>query len=132
MSTRVVSPRGVGTRIVTRMSRTLPGPRHSRRGGADREHMRIRRELLRLTLEIAQRDSLSAYHIANVCRTSRPRASNLLHGHIARFNSETLIDILWRLGVTVDITVVSRRPYHRWNIDAPRRGWRPIPGFAHG
>ena len=94
--------------------------------------MRIRRELLRLILEIAQRDSLTDYDIANACRTSRPRASNLLHGHIARFNSETLIDILWRLGVTVDVTVVSRSPYHRWNIDSPRPGWRPIPGFAQG
>jgi predicted XRE-type DNA-binding protein len=114
------------------MPRKLTGPRHSRRGGADREHMRIRHELLRLILEIAQRDSLTDYDIANACRTSRPRASNLLHAHIARFNSETLIDILWRLGVTVDVTVVSRRPYHRWNIDSPRPGWRPIPGFAHG
>jgi predicted XRE-type DNA-binding protein len=111
--------------------RKLNGPRHSRFGGADREHMRIRRELLRLILEIAQRDSLADYTIAHMCRTSRPRASNLLYGHIERFNSETLIDILWRLGVTLDVVVVRRRGYHRLNVD-PRPSWRPISGWAHG
>jgi predicted XRE-type DNA-binding protein len=114
------------------MPRQLRSPRHSRRGGPDREHMRIRRALLSLILEIARRDQLADYNIANICRTSRPRASTLLHGHIARFNSETLIDILWRLGVTLDVTVVSRRPYLRWSIDAPRPGWRPPPGVAPG
>lgn len=93
--------------------------------------MRIRRELLRLILEIARRDQLSDYNIAAMCGTSRPRGSNLLHGHIARFNSETLIDILWRLGVTIEITVVRRRPYLRGSILGPKRpGWKPPPGFA--
>jgi predicted XRE-type DNA-binding protein len=35
--------------------------------------------------------------------------SNLLHGHIRRFNSETLIDILARLGVTVEVVVAKRQ-----------------------
>ncbi len=87
--------------------------------------MRIRRELLRLFLDIVQRDGLRPGEIALACRTSRQRASDLLHGHIARFNSETLIDILWRYGVTVDVVVTQRRPYLRHKFRHPRPGWTP-------
>ena len=88
--------------------------------------MRIRRELMRLVHEIVERDRLSDYDIADMCRTSVPRGSNLIHGHIERFNSETLIDILWRMGVTVEVVVTNRRPYPRWSPPRNRRpGWRP-------
>lgn len=106
-------------------------PRHSRRGGPNREHMRIRHQLLQLILEIARRDQLKDYNIAAMCGTSRPRGSNLLHGHMALFNSETLIDILARLGVTIEITVVRRRPYLRSYFANPRPGWKPPRGFAY-
>ena len=87
--------------------------------------MRIRRELMRLFLDMAQRDTLRDSEIALACRTSRQRASDLLHNHIARFNSETLIDILWRYGVTVDVVVTQRRPYLRHNFPRPRPRWQP-------
>jgi transcriptional regulator len=89
--------------------------------------MRIRRELLRLFLELANEDSLVAFEIAHACRTSRQRASDLLHGRIARFNSETLIDILRRYGVTVDVVVRERRTYLRYEFRNPRPGWTPPP-----
>jgi predicted XRE-type DNA-binding protein len=108
------------------------GPRHSRRGGPDREHMRIRRILFDLVREIVQRDQLNYSLLAQCIRTSEPRAHSLIKGHIERFNSETLIDILTRLGVDVDIVVKGRRPYVLWNLTRTRPGWRPPPGFAHG
>ena len=91
--------------------------------------MRIRRELMRLFLDIAQRDSLRDFEIARACRTSRQRASDLLHNHIARFNSETLIDILWRYGITVDVVVAQRRPYLRYRFPNPRPHWQPPPDY---
>lgn len=94
--------------------------------------MGIRRKLLDLILEIARRDKLDYHAIARTCRTSGPRAFKLLKGQIDLFNSETLMDILARLGVDVDVTVVRRRPYTTWNLDNPRPGWKPPPGFAHG
>jgi len=113
------------------MPRALDGPRHSRRGGPDREHMRIRRALMRLFLDLAERDGLRDSEIAIACRTSRQRASDLLHGRIARFNSETLIDILWRYGVTVDVIVSERRTYLRYKFRHPRPGWKPPPDHAY-
>ncbi|MGH7677181.1 MAG: XRE family transcriptional regulator [Gemmatimonadaceae bacterium] len=114
------------------MPRPLTGPRHSRWGGPDRVHMLIRRKLLDLFLELARRDGLNYRMLAHVLRTSRPRACTLLNGQIERFNSETLIDILARLGVDVEIIVVRRRGYLRWNIPNPRPGWKPPPDVAMG
>lgn len=106
--------------------------RHSRRGGPTREHMRIRRVLLDLAIEVVRRDHLSDYVLANIINTSRTRASTLIHGHIEKFNSETLIDILARLGVDVDITITRRRGYHRFHIKRTRFGWKPYSGYASG
>lgn len=89
----------------------MPKPnrvRYSRHGAKDLDHMRLRRKLLDLFLELAQRQGLAYYTIARVCATSEPRAWRLLHGHIELFNSETLIDILARFGVTVDVVVTKQ------------------------
>lgn len=92
--------------------------------------MPVRRALLDLILEIAKRDGLDQWGLAHCVGMTRPRASNLLHGHIEKFNSETLIDVLARLGVGVQVTVTERRHYLRWNIAQPRAGWRPPPHFV--
>jgi predicted XRE-type DNA-binding protein len=85
--------------------------------------MRVRRQLMDLTLEIIRRDGLADYDIARMCGTSRPRGSNLVHGHIERFNSETLIDILARVGVELELRVVRQRPYRRWHIPRHPTRW---------
>ena len=89
--------------------------------------MAVRRALLDLILEITKRDGLDQWGLAHSVGMTRPRASNLLHEHIGKFNSETLVDVLARLGVTVQVTVTERRHYTRWNIARPRGGWRPPP-----
>ena len=102
--------------------------RHSRLGGPKRDHMRIRRVLLAMVLEICERDGLGQHDIARMCATSRPRGWYLLNGYIDLFNSETLIDILYRLGVDVDVAIARRVPYLRWIPANPRPGWKPLPG----
>jgi predicted XRE-type DNA-binding protein len=82
--------------------------------------MRIRRELFDLVLRIAERDHLSAGDIAQMCGTSRPRAWTLLQGKIERFNSETLIDILFRVGVVLAVETRATRAYRRFELDNPR------------
>ena len=89
--------------------------------------MAVRRALLDLIIEIAIRDGLDQWGLAHCVGMTRSRASNLLHGHIGKFNSETLVDVLARLGVAVHVTVTERRPYLRWNIVRPRAGWQPPP-----
>jgi predicted XRE-type DNA-binding protein len=90
--------------------------------------MAVRRAALEMILAIADRDGLTDYALEHCLGMTRPRASNLLHRRIEKFNTETLIDVLARLGVTVELTIVSRRPYLRWRNRNPPAGWRPFPG----
>lgn len=81
--------------------------------------------------EIVQRDQLGDQMLAHILNTSRTRASALIHGYLAEFNTETLIDILARLGVTVAITVTHTQRYARWHFAKPRGGWKPVHGVVY-
>ena len=94
--------------------------------------MIIRHQLFRMIREIIARDQLGDQALAHIIHTSRTRASALIHGYIDEFNSETLIDILGRLGVTVEITVTQTQRYARYHFARPRRGWKPAPGVVYG
>jgi predicted XRE-type DNA-binding protein len=89
--------------------------------------MRMRRVLFQMTAEICARDHLDASDIARICGTSRNRGHMLLTGRIELFNSETLVDILWRLGVDIEVVVTGRVPYLRYIIAKPRPNWKPLP-----
>lgn len=106
--------------------------RHSRRGGPNAPHMLIRRQLFDMARDIVFRDGLGDQALAHIIHTSRPRASALIHGYIDEFNSETLVDILARLGVTVEINVTRTQRYARWHFERPRPGWKPLPNVARG
>ena len=95
--------------------------RHSRFGGPGMEHMRVRAELLDLLLDIVREDRLDWPVVVHIFGISQPRASNLLNRHIEKFNSETLIDMLARVGVRVEVTPTSRDRYPRFNVP-PRSG----------
>ena len=84
------------------------------------EHMRVRGTLLDLLLDIAREDQLDWPALVHIFGIPQPRASNLLNRHIGKFNSETLIDMLARLGVRVEVSPTSRDRYRRFNV--PRRG----------
>ena len=94
--------------------------RHSRFGGSDMEHMRVRGKLLDLLLDIIRDDRLDWPALVHIFGISQPRASNLLNRHIEKFNSETLIDMLARVGVRVEVRPASRDRYRRFNV--PPRG----------
>ena len=95
--------------------------RHSRFGGSEMEHMRIRRTLLDLLLGVAREDQLDWPALVHMFGISQPRASNLLNRHIEKVNSETLIDMLARVGVRVEVRPASRDRYRRFNVP-PRSG----------
>jgi len=94
--------------------------RHSRFGGPEMEHMRVRAKLIDLLLTITREDQLDWPALVHIFGISQPRASNLLNRHIDKFNSETLIDMLARVGVRVEVTPTSRDRYRRFNV--PPRG----------
>ncbi|MEX2177795.1 MAG: XRE family transcriptional regulator [Gemmatimonadaceae bacterium] len=114
------------------MTHPIPRRRHSRRAGPDAPHMFIRRMLFDLILEIVRRDQLGDYALAHVINTSRTRASSLIKGQIVSFNTETLIDILARLGVSVEIRVARVQLYARHHVSRPRPGWKPFPNTVYG
>ena len=78
--------------------------------------MRVRGELLDLLLDIARDDRLDWPVVVHIFGISQPRASNLLNRHIEKFNSETLIDMLARVGVRVEVRPRSRDRYARFNV----------------
>ena len=80
------------------------------------EHMRVRAKLFDLLLDIAREDQLYWPALVHMFGISQPRASNLLNRHIDKFNSESLIDMLARVGVRVEVRPVSRDRYRRFNI----------------
>ena len=84
------------------------------------EHMRVRGKLLDLLLNIAREDQLDWPALVYIFVISQPRASTLLNRHIGKFNSETLIDMLARVGVRVEVRPASRDRYRRFNV--PLRG----------
>ena len=83
--------------------------------------MRVRGELLDLLLDIAREDQLDWPALVHILGISQPRASHLLNRHIDKFNSETLVDMLARLGVRVEVRPTSRDRYRRFNL-LPRGG----------
>jgi predicted XRE-type DNA-binding protein len=93
--------------------------------------MALRRTLFQMIREICERDGLSAEDIARMCGTSRPRAYSLFARRIELFNSETLVDMLWRLGVDVEIAVTGRHQYLRRTFARPRPGWKPPPNARY-
>ena len=82
--------------------------------------MRVRAELLDLLLDIVRQDQLDWPVLVHILGISQPRASNLLNRNIDKFNSETLIDMLARVGVRVELRPASRDRYRRFNF--PPRG----------
>ena len=108
-----------------------PHRRHSRRGDKDTSaHLLVRRKLFDMVRDILERDGHSGNTAAPILNTSRARAYALIRGEMQLFNSETLIDMLARLGVMVEIIVTREQRYARHNITRKRPGWRPPPRMS--
>ncbi len=73
------------------------------------EHLLIRADLLiELQKAIATR-RLTQAKAAKILRVTQPRVSDLLRGRIDLFSTDTLIDMLARLGVHVRVVLKSSR-----------------------
>ena len=68
------------------------------------EHLKIRADLM---IQVQKRIAAGGYRQADVAKIlsiTQPRVSDLLRGRIDLFSTDTLIDMLARLGVSVRLT----------------------------
>ena len=72
-------------------------------GPEEAEHLLIRSELMIKIERLLKARGLTQAEAARIMGVSQPRVSDLLRGKIGLFGTDTLIDMLARLGVTVRI-----------------------------
>jgi predicted XRE-type DNA-binding protein len=73
------------------------------------EHLLIRADLLIQVQKAIRARGLKQAEAAKVLRVTQPRVSDLLRGRIDLFSTDTLIDMLARLGVGVRLVVRTPR-----------------------
>jgi len=73
------------------------------------EHLLVRADLMIKVQKLIESKQLSQAALAKSLRISKPRVSDLLGGRIDLFSTDTLIDILARLGVRVRLVLKSSR-----------------------
>ena len=73
------------------------------------EHLLIRADLLIQVQRAIVSRSLKQAEAAKILRVTQPRVSDLLRGRIDLFSTDSLIDMLARLGVGVRLVVKSAR-----------------------
>ena len=79
------------------------------------EHLKIRADLMIQVQKRIAAGGRSQTEVAKILRITQPRVSDLLGGRIDLFSTDTLIDMLARLGVRVRL--VLRCPQDRMNSD---------------
>jgi predicted XRE-type DNA-binding protein len=73
------------------------------------EHLKIRADLM---IQVQKRIAAGRYRqteVAKILSITQPRVSDLLRGRIDLFSTDTLIDLLARLGVSVRLVLKSSR-----------------------
>jgi predicted XRE-type DNA-binding protein len=73
------------------------------------EHLLVRADLLIHLQKAIEARGLKQAEAANVLRVTQPRVSDLLRGRIDLFSTDTLIDMLARLGIGVRLVVKPPR-----------------------
>ena len=74
------------------------------------EHLLIRADLLIQVQKLLASRRLKQREAAALLRISQPRVSDLVRGRIDLFSTDTLIDMLARLGARVRLAVKPDRP----------------------
>ena|SRR2546427_5493168 len=72
------------------------------------EHLFVRADLLIQLQKVIVSRRLRQAEVARVLRVTQPRVSDLLRGRIDLFSTDSLIDMLARLGIAVRLVVKSR------------------------
>ena len=78
-------------------------------GREDAEHLMIRSELMIKIEKLLKARGLTQSAAAKIMQVSQPRVSDLLRGRLDLFSTDTLIDMLARLGVTVRLAFASSK-----------------------
>lgn len=73
------------------------------------EHLTIRADLLIQLQKLIASRRLKQAEVARLLRVSQPRVSDLLRGRVDLFSTDSLIDMLARLGVAVRLVVKPSR-----------------------
>jgi predicted XRE-type DNA-binding protein len=73
------------------------------------EHLAIRADLMIQIEKVIKSRGLKQAEAAELMRVTQPRVSDLLRGRIDLFSTDTLIDMLARLGVRVRLVTRSAR-----------------------
>ena len=73
------------------------------------EHLLIRADLMIEVQKIIASRHLTQKAVARILRVTQPRVSDLLRGRIDLFSTDTLIDMLGRLGARIRLTVSRGR-----------------------
>jgi predicted XRE-type DNA-binding protein len=73
------------------------------------EHLLIRADLLIQVQKAIESRRLKQAEAAKILRVTQPRVSDLLRGRIDLFSTDSLIDMLARLGVEVRLVVKTPR-----------------------
>jgi predicted XRE-type DNA-binding protein len=89
-------------------------------------HLQVREQLFELLLRVVREDKLGQSALIHMFKLTQPRASNLAHRHVDKFNTDTLIDMLARVGVRVDVAASTRDRYRRWDFGEKARKIHPI------
>ena len=78
-------------------------------GPEEAEHLLVRSELMIKIEKLVKTRGLTQAEAARIMRVSQPRVSDLSRGKIGLFSTDTLIDMLARLGVTVRIAFAASK-----------------------
>jgi predicted XRE-type DNA-binding protein len=87
------------------------------------EHLRIRSDLMTALVKVIADQKLTQARAASLFGVSQPRVSDLVRGKIERFSIDTLVEMLGRAGVRVDVFVKpasSSGPHPRLRAAAGR------------
>lgn len=77
---------------------------------AEAQHLRLRSTLMSELRKLIQDRELTQAAAAEVFGVSQPRVSNLVRGRIDLFSLDTLVDMLARAGVRVDVVLSTPGP----------------------
>lgn len=78
-------------------------------GEDEAEHLRIRSTLMIAVRKLIEERGLTQAEAAKLLGVTQPRISNLVRGRIDLFGIDTLIDMLARAGIHVDVVLSSAR-----------------------
>ena len=76
---------------------------------AEAEHLRIRSSLMIAVRKLIEERSLTQIEAAKLFGVTQPRISNVVRGRIDLFSIDTLVDMLARAGVHVDLVFSTLR-----------------------